>query len=213
MMLTGLRLLTKDLKILNGKYIQLEPITSQHREELRKAANHEQIWQYMPQKATGKLFNSWFDDCLEKMSARDQITYAVRCKKEGDLKGATSFYDIQPENKRLALGYSWYIPKVWGTTTNPESKLLMLYQAFDAWGINRVELGTDSRNIHSYRAIKKLGATEEGVLRQHMILHNQVITDTIMFSILFSEWPAVKERLMQRLNYAAADKDHLAVSI
>ncbi|HAT8587550.1 TPA: GNAT family N-acetyltransferase [Legionella pneumophila] len=212
MMLTGLKFFTKDLKVLNGKYIQLEPIANQHREELRKAANHEQIWQYMPQRATGNLFNPWFDDCLEKMSTRSQITYAVRCKKEGDLKGATAFYDIQPENKRLTLGYSWYIPEVWGTTTNPESKLLMLHQAFEIWGINRVEMGTDSRNIHSYRAIKKLGATEEGVLRQHMILHNQVITDTIVFSILFSEWPMVKERLMQRLNYAVTDIDHLIVS-
>ncbi|HFF3629997.1 GNAT family N-acetyltransferase [Legionella sp. PATHC032] len=79
-------------------------------------------------------------------------------------------------------------------------------------GGNRVEIGTDSRNIHFYRAIKKLGATEEGVLRQHMILHNQVITDTIVFSILFSEWPVIKERLMQRLNYTVTDIDHLIVS-
>lgn len=90
-MLTGLKFFTKDLKVLNGKYIQLEPIANQHREELRKAANHEQIWQYMLQKATGNLFNPWFDDCLEKMSTRSQITYAVRCKKEEILKGPPHF--------------------------------------------------------------------------------------------------------------------------
>lgn len=189
-----------ELMILSGEHIQLEPIEQQHRNELQIAANHEQIWRYMPQKATNDLFNPWFDECLEKMSSGEQITYAVRCKKENRIQGATAFYDIQPENKRLTLGYSWYIPEVWGTKINPESKLLMLTQAFESWEINRVEIGTDARNTHSYNAIKKLGATEEGILRQHMILHDQVTTDTIVFSILLSEWPVVKTRLIQRLN-------------
>lgn len=187
-----------ELSVLNGEFIQLEPVGQQHREELRSAANHEQIWHYMPQKATNEFFDLWFNECLEKMSSREQITYAVRCKKDKHVKGATAFYDLQLENKRLTLGYSWYSPETWGTGINSESKLLMLTHAFESWGINRVELGTDSRNLRSYHAIKKLGATEEGLLREHMILHGTVTTDTIVFSILSSEWPEVKRRLELR---------------
>ena len=75
----------------------------------------------------------------------------------------------------------------------------MLSQAFEQWSINRVEIGTDSRNVRSYKAIKKLGATEEGLLRQHMILHDNEVTDTILFSILATEWPTIKARLIHRL--------------
>ncbi|USQ15318.1 GNAT family N-acetyltransferase (plasmid) [Legionella lytica] len=185
--------------VLNGSYIQLEPIASQHREALSEAADYEQIWQYMPQKATKNLFGSWFDDCLDKMSTREQITYIVRCKISQAIVGATAYYAIQLENKSLSLGYSWYTPSYWGSKVNPEAKLLMLTQAFECWNINRVELGTDSRNSRSYHAIKKLGATEEGLLRQHMILQDKEITDTIVFSILRCEWPTIKRNLVNRI--------------
>lgn len=185
--------------ILDGRIIALEPISLVHREGLSKAADYEQIWEYMPQKATKEFFDSWFNSCLDKMVTGEQITYAVRCKTSQTIVGATAYYAIQLENKSLSLGYSWYTPKVWGSKVNPEAKLLMLSQAFECWDINRVELGTDSRNTHSYNAIKKLGATEEGLLRQHMILQEKVITDTIVFSILHSEWPDIKMRLVNRI--------------
>jgi len=185
--------------ILYGKHIQLEPIANRHRDEMRKAADYDHIWTYMPQKAMRNLFNRWFDDCLDKMTSGSQITYAVRRKSDQLLVGATAYYDIQIENKRLALGYSWYTPAVWGSVVNPEAKLLMLIQAFENWLISRIEMGTDSRNKRSYQAIKKLGATEEGLLREHMMLHDHVITDTIVFSILACEWPVIKMRLSQRV--------------
>ena len=157
-------LLSKN-ETLNGSYVQLEPISNQHREGLRNAANDERIWQYMPHKATKDSFRPWFENCLNKMLSGEQITYVVRSKTCQTILGATAYYNIQPDNRCLALGYSWYIPDVWGSIVNPESKLLMLMQAFELWDINRVEIGTDSRNKHSYNAIKKLGATEEGLLR------------------------------------------------
>jgi N-acetyltransferase len=183
--------------VLEGKFIQLEPMIDKHRQGLHVAANHEEIWKYMPYQATQDGFNLWFNDSLNKMSSGTQITYIVRKKLDQRILGATAYYDIQVEHKRLALGYSWYIPEVWGTVINSEAKLLMLEQAFDVFNMNRVELGTDSRNIRSYHAIKKLGATEEGVLRQHMILHDDALTDTILFSILSTEWPTIKVKLNQ----------------
>lgn len=185
--------------ILKGTHIQLEPIANHHRDDLRIAAADDHIWQFMPHKATQDLFDPWFDQSIDKMQSGEQITYVVRRKACLSILGATAYYDIQLENKRLGLGYSWYSPAVWGSEVNPESKLLMLMQAFECWHINRVEIGTDSRNIHSYKAIKKLGATEEGILRQHMILHDKAITDTIIFSILSSEWPDIKMQLLKRL--------------
>ena len=186
--------------VLHGINIQLEPMNCDHVEGLRQAADNEQIWRYMPEKATGDLFDVWFNNSLDKMSAGVQLTYIVRDKASQAILGATAFYDIQLDNKRLALGYSWYIPAVWGSRVNPESKLLMLTQAFEHWAMNRIEIGTDSRNTHSYNAILKLGATEEGRLRQHMILHDGAVTDTIMFSILLSEWATVKKQLIKRLS-------------
>lgn len=182
-----------------GNHVQLEPIVEEHREPLRKTADHEQIWKYMPYKATGNSFNPWFDECLDKMRGSEQITYIVRGKSCQSILGATAFYDFRLNHKSLALGYSWYTPAVWGTVVNPEAKLLMLRMAFETWGINRIEIGADARNIHSCNAIQKLGATREGVLRQHMVLHDNVLTDTILFSILSNEWPVVKTQLINRL--------------
>lgn len=206
------KLLISEHDFLTGHYIQLEPISNQHREGLRNAADCDEIWLYMPHKATKDLFNPWFDDCLEKMCSGEQMTYVVRRKTCQTILGATAYYDIQLNNKRLALGYSWYSPEVWGSMVNPESKLLMLMQAFERWDMNRIEIGTDSRNIHSYNAIKKLGATEEGLLRQHMILHDNALTDTIIFSILSSEWPDIKMQLIKRL-YHTLDKTQRDITL
>ncbi len=185
--------------VLQGQVIQLEPLTIAHQDALKVAADYEEIWEYMPWKATAEHFDQWFIDALNKMHTKEQTTYAVRRKTDQALLGATAYYDIQPEHKRLTLGYSWYRPEVWGSIVNTDVKLLMLEQAFEVFMFNRVEIGTDSRNLRSYYAIKKLGAREEGLLRQHMILHDQVITDTILFSILRSEWPTIKKHLKYRL--------------
>ncbi len=199
-MMSYLTQLISNLDILSGNYIQLEPILPAHREGMRMAAAHEQIWIYMPNKATKNGFDPWFDGCLHDHASRKQIWYAVRRKNDSVILGATAYYDMHWDNQRLSLGYSWYTPEVWGTIVNPEAKLLMFSQAFETWFINRVEMGTDSRNTHSWNAIKKLGATQEGILRQHMILHDNVVTDTVIFSMLATEWPSIKLQLKQRIN-------------
>ncbi len=184
---------------LEGQYVQLEPLSEKHREELRAAAKYEEIWTFMPQKPTLKAFDHDFDSWLAKMKSGEQITYSVRRKACHSLVGATSYYEVQLQSKCLVLGCSWFIPKVWGTEVNPESKLLMLAQAFESWRFCKIEIGTDTRNSHSYNAIKKLGATKEGILRNHMILHDGLLTDTALFSINSRQWPGIKEKLMHRL--------------
>ncbi|MGQ3887662.1 GNAT family N-acetyltransferase [Legionella sp. CNM-1927-20] len=184
---------------LTGTVIYLEPISALHQQGLQRAANDKLIWQFMPISATGSNFYRWFDDCLAKQEQGQQITYVVREKDKNTILGCTAYYDINLCHRRLALGYSWYIKAVWGAVINPEAKMLMLEQAFETCSINRVEISTDPKNKRSYYAILALGAKEEGYLREHMINHSGQLTDTILFSMLKTEWPMIKERLRKRI--------------
>ena len=112
--------------------------------------------------------------------------------------GSTRFYDISIPDKRLAIGFTWYHPSVWGTPVNPETKLLLLQFAFETLSLNRVEFHIDSRNNHSINAINKLGAQQEGVLRKHKIVQSDFVRDTVLCSIIDSQWPAIKQTLLNR---------------
>lgn len=188
------------LKRITGKTIQLEPLINDHYESLRHAANHESIWSYMPEKAYGDYFANWFQDCLIKQTQGTQITYAIRRLTDNVVIGSRAYYEIDIKHKRLEVGYGWFMPAVWGTQFNHESLWLLFRNAFEQWQFNRIQIATDPRNKRSYNTLKKLGAVAEGILRQHMIHHNGLITDTAMFSILAFEWPGIKEALWNRLN-------------
>lgn len=188
------------LNTLIGKTIQLEPLTPDHHDPLRHAANHERIWSYMPTKAYGDYFDDWFQDCLTKHENRTQITYAIRRLTDNIIIGSRAYYDIDLNHKRLEVGYGWFMPSVWGTCFNHESLWLLFQNAFEQWHFNRIQIATDPRNKRSYNTLKKLGAVEEGILRQHMIHHNGLITDTVVFSILAHEWPKIKDTLWNRLS-------------
>lgn len=185
------------LRLLKGNCIQLEPLNESHRAGLAKAADYEAIWQYMPHKAYGSYFTAWFDNSLAQIALNKELIYVVRSSTEQRLLGATAYYDLHLEHLRLSLGYTWYVPDAWGSGINSECKLLMLGQAFDDWGMSRVEIGADPCNTRSVKAIEKLGAIKEGTLRQHMKSHHGLLTDTVVYSILAREWPELKRRLSQ----------------
>lgn len=191
-------LITQSL-ILTGKFVELEPMDESHRDDLYSIAQDEAIWTYFPDSAMGKNFNSWFDKALMKSESGRQLAFVVRRKRDHKIVGSTRYYDIEPEHRRLKVGYTWYITQAQGTAVNPESKLLLFTHAFEEININRIALTTDARNMHSRAAIKKLGATEEGTLRQYMILKDGHLRDMVVFSILRNEWVAVKEKLQMRL--------------
>ncbi|MBA3660223.1 MAG: GNAT family N-acetyltransferase [Gammaproteobacteria bacterium] len=183
-----------------GKTIKLEPLVTHHYELLKKAADNERIWSYMPTKAYGKYFDNWFQDCLIKLRERSQITYVIRRLTDNAVVGSRAYYEINLNHKRLEVGYGWFITAVWGTRLNHESLWLLFQNAFEQWQINRLQIATDPRNKRSYNTLRKLGAVEEGLLRQRIIHHNGLVTDTAMFSIIAAEWPAVKKALWNRLN-------------
>lgn len=190
---------TLELDILIGKAIQLEPLMAHHYEPLRQAANHECIWAYMPMKAYGDFFAAWFDEGLKKQVSGHQLTYVIRRLSDNTVVGSRAYYDIDIMHKRLEVGYGWLTPAVWGTQCNHEALWLLFQNAFEQWQFNRIQIATDPRNKRSYNTLKKLGAIEEGILRQHMIHHHGVVTDSVIFSILATEWPHVKNAIWRRI--------------
>lgn len=134
------------------------------------------------------------------IAAPDRIAYAQRLRSTGEFVGTTSFYEITPQTLAVAIGHTWLGRRYWRTGVNTESKLLMLTRAFEGLGAERVVWHTDIRNLRSQRAIERLGAQREGVLRHHRIRLDGSWRDTVQYSVLAEEWPAVRERLCVALS-------------
>ena len=145
-------------------------------------------------------FTTWMGAQLLR---RDQAAFLVLAQAGGSPLGSTSLMDIQPAHRHVEIGCTWYTPSSRGTLVNPACKLLLLTHAFeqmfDGHGAARVTLKCDARNLHSQAAIAKLGAQREGTLRRHRIRPDGFVRDTVYFSILPEEWPAVREGLERRL--------------
>ena len=126
----------------------------------------------------------------------DRIPYAQRRASTGEFLGTTSFYEINPTVRSIAIGHTWIGRAYWRSGVNTESKLIMMTRAFEGLGAERVVWHTDIRNTRSQAAIERLGATREGVLRHHRIRRDGTWRDTVQYSLLSAEWAAVKERLI-----------------
>lgn len=186
--------------ILEGRFVRLEPATLDHALAMSQVATME-TFQYF---VTGAPTSVDEDGMRAYISAKlpdpNTLLFAVYSKELGKYVGMTSYMDIRREHRGLEIGMTWYTEGVRGTNVNPECKLLLLEHAIEVLGCERVQLKTDGRNLHSQRAIAKLGAQYEGTLRKHMIFPNGYVRDTVMFSILPTDWPEVKSRLLSRLN-------------
>jgi RimJ/RimL family protein N-acetyltransferase len=125
----------------------------------------------------------------------DRLAYSQRLVATGELVGTTSFYEINPMARSVAIGHTWLAKAHWRTGVNTESKLMLLTRAFDELGAERVVWHTDIRNVRSQEAIERLGASREGVLRHHRIRRDGSWRDTVQYSMISEEWPAVRERL------------------
>lgn len=178
-----------------GRVVILEPLHLSHFQELKAAANHPDIWIYL----VAPNFETWFELMLAEKQQKQRCPYVVRCIDSQQVIGSTSYNEISEYDRHCAIGYTWYHPNVWGTEVNPDCMFIMLSHAFNTLDLNCIIFKTDSRNIRTQRAIEKLGAVREGVLRQRKILHNGIVRDTVCYSILRSEWPRIKTRLEERL--------------
>jgi len=179
--------------------VRLEPLASEHRDGLARAADFPEIWAHMPLDASGEGFQPWFDLALASAETGREAVWAVRSLANGALVGSTRYLAIERRDRRLEIGHTWYTPAVWASAINPACKLALMRHAFEALGFNRVEFKTDNRNLRSQAAIAKLGATREGVFRAHMVRRDGSLRDSVYFSVIRDEWPQVRERLAARL--------------
>ncbi|HEY3311886.1 MAG TPA: GNAT family protein [Anaerolineales bacterium] len=187
--------------ILSGKYVKLEPLNQAHIPELAQAGKDPSIWRFMlyGEVTTQEKMKAWVMDMLTRKANGTDQPFAVRHLGTGKLAGATRYMEIRPTHRGLEIGGTWYGTEFQRTPVNTESKYLMLKHAFETLGAIRVQFKADARNERSLKAIERIGAAWEGILRNHMILENGSYRDSVYFSIIESEWPGVKLRLEEML--------------
>jgi len=186
---------------LHGSVIRLEPLSLTHAPDLTIAGRDESIWLYM---LYGNIeseedMRNWISDLLDRQSQGTDLPFAVIHLGSGRAIGATRYLDIRPQHRGLEVGGTWYSPEFQRTAVNTECKYLLLSHAFERLGCIRVQFKTDLRNLRSQRALKRIGAIKEGILRNHIVTPEGTIRDSVYFSILDSEWPAVKINLERKL--------------
>ncbi|RDU36488.1 GNAT family N-acetyltransferase [Neobacillus piezotolerans] len=184
-----------------GQNVILEPMEDSHCDSLWEAGKPTEIWAYMATKIYTKLeMEQAVETALAEKKKGTQFPFIIRRKTDGKIIGSTRYLDISPQNRSLEIGWTWLNPSAWRTSVNTECKYLLLKTAFEELGFNRVQLKTDGRNLVSQKAIERIGATKEGVLRQERKLQDGYLRDTVVYSILASEWPLVKAGLMKKLH-------------
>jgi RimJ/RimL family protein N-acetyltransferase len=185
--------------VLAGRFVRLEPIEERHRDDLLAAAAQDPAtFRYMG--ADLSVGPSTWAPYLADAVRPEYVAWATVDAATGRAVGSTRFGDIAPEHGRVEIGWTWIAPTYQRSATNTEAKLLQLSYAFDELDATRVALKTDGRNLRSQAAIERLGAQREGTLRKHIRMPDGFIRDTVYFSILAAEWPAVKARLEERLS-------------
>jgi RimJ/RimL family protein N-acetyltransferase len=177
-----------NVEVLEGKWLQLEPLQAKHKAELQVAGNDDSIFALTSHNPSGEGFELWWQNVTEMNENGSQVNYVIRRLEDGKVIGNTRFYDIFLQNKRLAIGYTWYIREVWGKGYNFEVKYLMLEYCFEKLALNRVELVTSHLNFRSQKAIQKIGGVFEGVLRAHSVNIDGSTRNTHVFSLLKEEW-------------------------
>jgi RimJ/RimL family protein N-acetyltransferase len=185
---------------MQGRFVRLEPFTQDLRGEVQAMLDADPgAFDLMPAVWSGDGFDGFWAQRMADIAAGQYVSYAIRRMSDGAVVGTSSFLHLRLDQRGVEIGSTVLRPDARGGPVNPETKMLMLGQAFDA-GAMRVELVTDLRNLRSQAAIAKLGAQREGVLRQHRTTWTGHIRDTVMFSVLDGEWPAVKAGLEKRLS-------------
>jgi len=187
--------------VLEGRHVRLEPLDRRHGDDLADAASDPQIWRWLPVRvATRDDLDRWIEDALTAAATGSEHPFAVVDLGSGRAVGSTRYLDVSPAHKGVEVGWTWYGREAWGGIVNPETKLLLLTHAFEDWGAIRLYLKTDSLNERSRSAIARLGATYEGDLRNHRIRPDGSYRHSSYYSILDTEWPAVKRLLLERVN-------------
>ena len=179
-----------------GTHAVLEPLAPEHLEGVRAAAADGGLWRlWYTSVPAPEATQAWFDKALDVRERLGGMTFVVREAASGDIVGSTRYFNVDAPNRRLEIGHTWYARRAQRTAINTECKLLLLGHAFETLSCIAVEFRTHWFNHASRRAIERLGAKQDGVLRNHQLSPDGSRRDTVVFSILGSEWPAVKTHL------------------
>ena len=188
--------------VLEGTFVRMEPLALRHAEALFAASQDPEIWRWLPAPMFSSVaeVRSWIEEALALQAKGEVVPFATIRKSDGAAVGSTRYLDIRPPHRAIEIGWTWLATAAQRTPVNTEAKFLMLQHAFETLGAIRLQLKTDERNEKSRKAIGRLGAVFEGILRNYQTrTHDGYVRNTAMFSITDTEWPVVKAGLEAKL--------------
>ena len=185
---------------LRGSVVLLEPMSLAHVEPLSRVGLDSELWRWIPSAVTtAQEMRSYVEKALDEQQRGASLPFVIIVAATGQIIGSTRYGNIDLANRRLEIGWTWVTASYQRTAVNTEAKLLLLTHAFERLKMNRVELKTDALNQKSRTAIARLGATQEGIFRKHIVTASGRVRDTVYYSIIDTEWPGVKGRLQDWL--------------
>jgi RimJ/RimL family protein N-acetyltransferase len=190
-----------DVVTLEGRHVQLEPLSKVHVPGLSEVGLDPELWRWIPVPVTTpQEMAAYVNTALDERERGVSLPFVLIEKSSGRVIGCTRYGNIERAHHRVEIGWTWVATAWQRSAINTEAKYLLLLHAFETLGCVRVELKTDSLNEKSRSAILRIGAKEEGIFRNHMVTSSGRLRHTVYFSILDSEWPGVKRRLEEKLN-------------
>ena len=194
----------REVPSLRGRHVRLEPLAREHADGLRAAAADGELWKlWFTSVPSPENTEAYIDTALALQAEGRALPFVVH-DADGAIVGSTRYGNVEAAHHRVEIGWTWYAQRVQRTALNTEAKRLLLAHAFERMDCIAVEFRTHWHNHRSRAAIARLGAKQDGVLRNHMIMPDGGVRDTVVFSIIASEWPAVKQGLDYRLATGAA---------
>jgi RimJ/RimL family protein N-acetyltransferase len=191
---------------LEGYGMRLEPLTSDHHDALQTASSDGNLWElWFTSVPEPNRVGEYIERALDGLAKGHMLPWVVRELRSNTIAGTTRYHDIVPEIDRVEIGWTWYAKRWQRTHVNTACKLLLFEHAFDGLGCKVVGLRTDNFNYASQRAIERLGAKRDGVLRHHQARRDGTVRDSYMYSVLATEWPDVKRHLRLRLQRNAGE--------
>ncbi|PIE41426.1 MAG: GNAT family N-acetyltransferase [Gammaproteobacteria bacterium] len=186
---------------LTGQYVYLEPVADKHIAGLFAIGQNADDWCYMPRPCFQSIEDTagWVNEFKHAADTGQGLCFVIRSLTTKQVLGSSSYLNVRHKDRGLEIGYTWMAKKAQRTAANTEAKLLLLTHAFESLNAIRVEFKTDARNQRSQKAISRIGAQKEGVFRNHMIVQNGYVRDSVYFSIVAEEWLAVKSKLKAML--------------
>lgn len=188
------------MKALENDVVKLVPVNTEHIDGILKAARFPEIWEHLSVTLLDRdSVVQFVEDSIKKREAKTDYPFVIIDAQTNEVIGSTTYMDISMGHKRLEIGSTWLTPAYWRSNMNTNCKFLLLKYGFEELGLNRIQIKTGHENIRSQKAIERLGAVKEGILRNHMIRKEGTIRHTVMYSITSEEWPEMKKRFKEEL--------------